>query len=135
MTSQPAVRATEREREETAEALRAAFAAGCLGESELAERAGRAYAAATRSELRALLRDIPLGLDPLPPDPPGKAPRHSLGWGWGLVLAAAGAWLIVAALHGLIAVPFILLWLVILRYRGWLPRLASRARGSGRDEI
>jgi hypothetical protein len=39
MTTQPPVRATDREREDTVEALRAAFAAGCLDESELAERA------------------------------------------------------------------------------------------------
>ena len=138
MTSQPPVRATDCERENTVEELRAAFAAGCLDERELAERAGHAYAAATREELRTLLRDLPCGLDPAKddaPDPARPSPRRRLGWEFGIMLAGGGAWLIVAALHGIVAVPFILLWLVALRAWGWLPRLSRRARKSEKDEF
>lgn len=138
MTSQPPVRATDREREETVEMLRAAFAAGCLDKSELAERAGRAYAAATRQELCTLLRDLPRGLEPAEddlPDPARRTPRRLPGWEFGVMLAAGGAWLIIAALHGIVAVPFILLWLVALRAWGWLPRLARRGKRSEKDEF
>lgn len=85
----PPVRATDCEREDTVEALRTAFAAGCLDSRELAERAGRAYAAVTCEELHTLIRDLPRR--------PGSAelsdrwgPRHTLGWEFGLMLAGAG---------------------------------------------
>ena len=138
MTSLPPVRATDHEREETVEALRAAFAAGCLSASELADRAGRAYAAVTREDLRALLCDLPLGaVQPRNPSPgrPRGTTRRLLGWELGLMLACAGTMLIIAAFHSVVAVPFILLWLVALRLWGWSPRLTRRARGSGKDEI
>jgi hypothetical protein len=139
MTTQPPVRATDREREETVEVLRAAFAAGCLNESELAERAGRAYAAVTREDLHGLLCDLPGELVTAGPDLPDAAsdsdgrPRRLLGWEFGLMLAGAGAWMIVAALHGVVAVPFILLWLVALRAWGWLPRFSRRGQRPGED--
>jgi hypothetical protein len=50
------------------------------------------------------------------------------------MLAAAGAWMIAAALHSVVAVLFILLWLVALRAWGWLPRLSRRTRKSDKDE-
>lgn len=139
MTSQPPVRTTDHEREETVEVLRAAFAAGCLDESELAERAGRAYAAVTRDDLHRLLGDLPRGLVTTGPALPDAAsdsrdrPKRLLGWEFGVMMAGAGAWMIVAALHGAVAVPFILLWLVALRAWGWLPRFSRRAKGAGKD--
>lgn len=137
--SLPPLRATDREREETAEALRAAFAAGCLDSAELAERAGRAYAAVTKEELHSLVRDLPRGPDPARyawPTAAPRAPRHRLGWEFGLMLAVAGTWLLIAALHNVIAAPFILLWLVGLRGLGWLPRLVPRrTRDSRKHEI
>ena len=51
------------------------------------------------------------------------------------MLAVAGAWLLIAALHGAVAVPFILLWPVALRALGVLPRLARRTRGSREDHL
>lgn len=137
MMSLPPVRATNSEREEAVEALRAAFAAGRLDASELADRAGRAYAAVTREDLRVLLCDLPLAAvrrHPSPGPPPGTA-GHRSGQGLGLVLACAGALLILAALHSLVAIPFILLWLVALHLRGWLPRLTRRATKSHQRKI
>lgn len=138
MTTQPPVRATDREREDTVEALRAAFAAGCLDESELAERAGRAYVAVTREDLHQLVFDLPLescGPGPLDPQvPPRRGPTH-LGWRFGVMLAAAGAWMIAAALHSVVAVLFIVLWLIALRAWGWLPRPSRKTRESDKDGI
>ena len=132
MMSLPPVRATDRERENTVEVLRAAFAAGCLNGDELAERAGRAYAAVTIDDLYRLVRDLPSGPEPAPRSRPGgHAARRALGWEFSLMLTVAGAWLIIIALHSAAAVPFILLWLVALRALGQLPRLAARrATGS-----
>ena len=52
-------RASDAERERCASALREHAAAGRLELAELEERLGRAYGARYRSELRALLRDLP----------------------------------------------------------------------------
>lgn len=124
----PSVRATDREREDTVELLRAAFAAGCLDSGELADRAGRAYAAVTRDELRSLVGDLPGERDLVCTrrSADGLAPGRALGWEFSLMLAVAGSWLIVVALRSVAAVPFILLWLVALRALGWLPRLGAR---------
>jgi hypothetical protein len=133
MKNESPLRATDREREDTVEALRAAFAAGCLDSTELANRTGRAYAAVIREELDYLVRDLPSKLDPATtpwPDLAPRRPRHTLGWEFSTMLAIAGAWLLITAVHGAIAVPFILLWLVALRALGVLPRLVRRARGS-----
>ena len=53
------VRASDAERERVVEALRAHAAAGRLTVDELEARIGRAYAAATRADLRLLLADLP----------------------------------------------------------------------------
>lgn len=136
MMSLPPVRATDREREDTVDGLRAAFAVGCIDSSELTERAARAYGAVTRDELHDLARDLPSA--PRPPRRSRAARRQgagrALGWEFGLMLAAAGAWLIAAALPGVAMVPFIMLWLVALRALGILPRLALRARDAGRRQ-
>jgi hypothetical protein len=136
MMTLPPVRATDREREDTADALRAAFAVGCIHSSELAERAASAYSAVTRDELHGLVSDLPSA-----PKPPGRArlgrrrgAGRALGWEFSLMLAAAGAWLITAALPGVAATPFIMLWLVALRALGMLPRLVPRVRDSSREQ-
>jgi DUF1707 SHOCT-like domain len=127
MMSLPPIRATDRERENTVEVLRAAFAAGCLDSDELAERAGLAYAAVTIDDLYGLVGDLPGGPEPASRSRPGgHAARRALGWEFSLMLTVGGAWLIITALHSAAAVPFILLWLVVLRALGWLPRLAAR---------
>jgi Domain of unknown function (DUF1707) len=136
MMSLPPVRATDREREDTADALRAAFAAGCIDSSELTERAASAYSAVTRDELHGLVSDLPRA--PTPPRGARLGRRlgagRTLGWEFSLMLAAAGAWLIAAALPGVAAAPFIMLWLVALRALGMLPRLVLRVRDSSRKQ-
>lgn len=52
-------RASDAEREQCARALRDHAAAGRIDLDELEERLGRAYVARYRTELRALLRDLP----------------------------------------------------------------------------
>ena len=60
------VRASDAERERVVGLLRDHAAEGRLDADELAERVGRAYSAATRSELAALTSDLP-AINPAPP--------------------------------------------------------------------
>jgi hypothetical protein len=55
----PAVRASDAEREQTVAVLRRNFTDGRLTQAELEERAGAAYAAQTRVQLRDLTADLP----------------------------------------------------------------------------
>ncbi len=61
-----AVRASDAEREQTVALLRRGFADGRLTQAELEERAGAAYEAQTRAELRDLTADLP-GAQDQPP--------------------------------------------------------------------
>jgi Domain of unknown function (DUF1707) len=54
-----AVRASDSEREQTVALLQRSFADGRLTQAELEERAGAAYAAQTRAQLRDLTADLP----------------------------------------------------------------------------
>ena len=54
-----AVRASDAEREQTVALLQRSFADGRLTQAELEERAGAAYKAQTRAELRDLTADLP----------------------------------------------------------------------------
>ena len=54
-----AVRASDADREQTVALLQDNFADGRLTQSELEERAGAAYAAQTRTQLRDLTADLP----------------------------------------------------------------------------
>jgi hypothetical protein len=54
-----AVRASDAEREQTVALLQRSFADGRLTQAELGERAGAAYAARTRAQLRDLTADLP----------------------------------------------------------------------------
>jgi hypothetical protein len=58
----PAVRASDAEREQTIALLQRSFADGRLTQAELEERAGAAYAAQTRAQLRDLTADLTPGL-------------------------------------------------------------------------
>jgi hypothetical protein len=78
-----AVRASDAERDQAAEILRAAYAEGRLTRAELDERTGAAYAARTRADLRSLTGDLPGAISvqqarrrPVIPDPPVLAPAH-----------------------------------------------------------
>lgn len=55
----PPVRASDAERDATAEVLRAAFAEGRLARAELDERLTAAYAAKSRADLQGLTGDLP----------------------------------------------------------------------------
>jgi hypothetical protein len=63
-----AVRASDSEREQTTALLQRGFADGRLTQAELEERAGAAYAARTRAQLRDLTADLP-GAGQQPPRP------------------------------------------------------------------
>jgi hypothetical protein len=58
-SGEPAVRASDAERDQAAEILRAAYADGRLTRAELDERTGAAYAAKTRADLSGLTSDLP----------------------------------------------------------------------------
>jgi hypothetical protein len=79
----PELRASDREREETVTQLREHGAAGRLDVDELEERIGSAYAARTRGDLSALLRDLPGALRPRATAPVRHAVHRSRpGHGW-----------------------------------------------------
>jgi hypothetical protein len=61
MTSDDAMRASDGDREHAAEMLRNAYAAGRIDLEELHDRAGAAYSATTRGDLRDLTADLPTG--------------------------------------------------------------------------
>ena len=63
----PAVRASDAEREQTVALLQHNFADGRLTQAELEERAGAAYAAQTRAQLRDLTADPPAAAQQQPP--------------------------------------------------------------------
>lgn len=67
-----AIRASDAERERTAEALNQHFLAGRLTSDEYDERLSRAYAARTREDLQRLLGDLPPLPRPEPPQQPGE---------------------------------------------------------------
>lgn len=74
--ARPAVRASDAEREQTVALLRRSFADGRLNQTELEERAGAAYAARTRSQLRDLTADLPAAGQQAPR--PGMVPDRRL---------------------------------------------------------
>ena len=55
----PALRASDEDRHQVVRSLERHTAAGRLTMDEFSERAGRAYAAATRAELAGVLHDLP----------------------------------------------------------------------------
>jgi Domain of unknown function (DUF1707) len=59
LRTEPALRASDTERESAANRLRDHAAAGRLDVAELEQRLGAAYSATTRGELAALLADLP----------------------------------------------------------------------------
>ena len=65
------VRASDAEREHTANALRTHAATGRLDPDELEDRLERAFAARTRADLEPLVADLP----PQPPKPRRELPR------------------------------------------------------------
>jgi hypothetical protein len=76
----PALRASDQERDDTVTLLREHGATGRIDVDELEQRIGAAYAARTRGDLDAILRDLP-GALPAPP-PPRHVVPHGAGHGW-----------------------------------------------------
>lgn len=124
MATDSIIRVTHREREDTVEKLRSAYAAGCLDDGELEERSSLAYAAKARGQLAGVVADLPpapqgevtdstAGLRPT--GDWGDRARRALGRGCWLMLAAVGTWLLAAMASGITAVPLIFLWLVSIR--------------------
>ncbi|MGH3196015.1 MAG: DUF1707 SHOCT-like domain-containing protein [Streptosporangiaceae bacterium] len=81
ISGEPAVRASDAERDQAAEILRLAYAEGRLTRAELDERTGAAYAAKTRADLCDLTSDLPAPISaprahrrPVIPDLPAAAP-------------------------------------------------------------
>lgn len=89
------VRASDAERDQATEILRAGYAEGRLGRAELDERIAAAYAAKTRADLRDLTSDLPgaasvpaAGDQPAPAARPILDPESGTGLGpnWCLLL-------------------------------------------------
>jgi hypothetical protein len=116
------VRASDAEREQAAEVLRAGYADGRLTRDELDERLGAGYAAKTRADLRSLTSDLPgataavaKGDGPLPAGLPvlGQEPGAGMRPDWCLVLclliafppAGIAYWIITARRQARAAVP------------------------------
>ncbi len=89
------MRASDAERESTANQLREHGAAGRLAVEELEQRVGAAYAARTHGELRALLGDLP----DAPPARP-VAPRRRDGGEWAPFLQVSAVLVAIWALSG-----------------------------------
>jgi hypothetical protein len=88
VSAEPAVRASDAERDQAAEDLRVAYAEGRLTRAELDARIGAAYAATTRADLSALTSDLPGAISaqqahrrPVLPDLPAAAPAPGMGTG------------------------------------------------------
>jgi hypothetical protein len=115
------LRASNADREQVVEVLKAAFVQGRLDKGELDARVGRALASRTYAELAALTADIPAGPALTPPRQPARARNRPpmsnnvrgvvIGSVAGLSLVAAivfGGLLNVVALLGLLALPILL---------------------------
>jgi hypothetical protein len=127
MTSDQAMRASDRDRERAAEVLGDAYAVGRLDLEEFHDRAGAAYSAKTWGELRDLTADLPAWQIPgqgeheadssTVPARPDHAPPRPFAFIWGMAVI----WLaIAAAAHTAAeAIPLVLLSLFVLRAARW----------------
>ena len=86
VSGEPAVRASDAERDQAAEVLRVAYAEGRLTRGELDERVGAASAATTRADLCDLTSDLPGAVPaqqahrrPVMTDRPAAAPAPGAG--------------------------------------------------------
>src|SRR3954471_24096270 len=123
----PALRASDADRERAAEALRRHHLDGRLDTDELQDRLDRCYAARTTGGLAPLLADLPAGAHP-PPAPRRSAP-------WPPAVAVVALLLLAFATAGAIAhghpgpLPFIAVFL-LLRFAWWGPRRHRTVRSS-----
>jgi hypothetical protein len=121
-------RASDQQREQTAQELREHFAAGRLSQEELDERVQQAYAAKTEHELRQLLADLPQ----LPASPQQRkaelAARRSqlqrrliqeMGGGVALFAVCVAVWLIDGAQGQFWPIWVAIVVLIPLLRNGW----------------
>lgn len=121
MMNQRPIRASDQDRERTAEFLSDAYAVGCLDKDELEQRSALAYSARTLGELQDLVADLPAWLLdrplPLPHEFCGEYPprRRTLPRSAALLVALVGLWIIVvtAAWMPLLAVPLTVIGLLL----------------------
>jgi hypothetical protein len=146
MTSDNAMRASDRDRELAAEVLRDAYVAGRIDLEEFHDRTDGAYSARTWGELRDLTADLPsrevlshaacgadsrAGVARL-----GYAPRRPFAFIW----VMAVIWLAIAgAAHAAAAIPLVLLSLFVLRAARWTmppePALPCQAHPSSEGAV
>ncbi len=108
-TNTPDVRASDAERERTAETLHAAAGEGRLSLEELEERLTAAYAARYRHELPALTADLPAATS-------GSAPENTgRGWSaaWSRVAALPPGFVVHVAIVAVLATTLIVRWAVL----------------------
>ncbi len=86
VTGRRQLRASQADREDVIEALKAAYVVGRLTEEEFEARVGRALASRTHAGLAAITADIPVG--PVAAQP-ARMPDRVVVWGTGAIIAAA----------------------------------------------
>jgi hypothetical protein len=126
MASDDAIRASDHDRELTAEVLRDAFAVGRIDLKEFHDRAAGAYSAKTWGELRDLTADLPTG-QALSHAAADAGPRtgvdrlvHAPRRPFAAIWVMAAIWLAIAgAAHVAAAIPLVLLSLFVLRAARW----------------
>lgn len=122
------LRASDAEREQVAQVLRAAMTEGRLTLAEGEERLGRVYAAAFRDELTPLVADLPGGgWQALRDTPEAKAhARRHLRGRFGFAAVLVGVLLGALALSGAHffwpAIPLVFIAICLARHRRWRQR-------------
>jgi Flp pilus assembly protein TadB len=150
MTSDRAIRASDEDRERTAAALGAHFAAGRLTLEEFQGRLDRAYAAKTLGELVDLMTDLPAAdVSPLGRQsgaPPLPAPRASgtvqardgsLSPFWRFWLAVTIGVFVLWLVSGPTVGPWFFLAVIALAFlmlRRWSKRMERRIRSHHQDK-
>jgi DUF1707 SHOCT-like domain len=132
-SGEPAVRASDAERDQAAEIVRVAYAEGRLTRAELDERTGAAYTAKTRADLSGLTSDLPSAISahqvhPGPDSAELPAATPAVGAGTGMDLDPC-------LLCLLIAFPpaGIVYWILAARRQPPRPWHASRRRSRDDD--
>jgi hypothetical protein len=120
---QPAVRASDAEREDVSRQLSAHAAAGRLTPEELDERLDAAYAARTHGELARLLDDLPAAPAPRADDPTRAVARARLAHRAGAAaitsLLCVGIWAAAGASGSFWPIWVILVAVIGLAREGW----------------
>jgi len=80
------LRASQADREDAIDTLKAAYVAGRLSEDEFEARVGQAFAARTHADLATITGDIPAALVAARP---ARMPDRMVAWGTGVIIAAA----------------------------------------------